>query len=256
MKTKFFILASIAAYVILAFGSSVRADSIYTFDSLPAGTLSGQDGWTQLNGTVTLVSSSSGGYYTEGSSSGVNNAFRRNDTNWSFTNTASTGTVTLLADIKGGSGNMTYGLAYSSNGTSLADTGPLLGFSNGSFNARASNGGTNYYAATSTLSGYTSGDWVQEKLVMTITSGGVITGTLYGRDITTGQTDWTTLISDISLGTDTNATQWNALYMRLDATGPMMDNLTVASVPEPSSAALLGLGFFSLLAYAWRKRKN
>lgn len=63
---------------------------------------------------------------------------------------------------------------------------------------------------------------------------------------------------DMSSALDTAATDgsnplnWNSQYLRFALAGDRADNLSVSAVPEPSSAALIGLGGLALIL---RRRK-
>jgi hypothetical protein len=67
---------------------------------------------------------------------------------------------------------------------------------------------------------------------------------------------WTTLLASRTAGqTEANS------YFSIGALGgqgtggQVFDNLSVSTIPEPTSITMLVLGLFGLLAYAWRKRK-
>jgi hypothetical protein len=258
MKTSFSSIALIVACVSFAFGSSVRADAVYTFDNLTAGSaIAGQDGWT--GNATAIVTAGVGSKYLYGSDSSTAQVTRMNDGNWSFTNTASSGTIVMMVDANSSSGaNAEFGLKSSSSGTYVK-----FGFDNWKepwFLAQSSvpgSGGEYDTAISSVFPNFLPGDWFQVKLEMTGTNSTTadITGTLYARNLTQNETTWTLVKTHINLGAF-DASTLDTLYVRLDMAGGSLDNLTVASVPEPSAAALFGMSFVSLLAYAWRKRQS
>jgi hypothetical protein len=77
------------------------------------------------------------------------------------------------------------------------------------------------------------------------------------------------IVADFTLGTYTanvggvtfsdvlnsNATSVSRCYLSTSSGGIAFDNLSITTVPEPSTLLLTATGLLGLLAYAWRKRK-
>lgn len=285
MKTNviFRMLAVVAACFL--FEASAHAGSIYTFDSLTAGSsLIGQDNWGAYQYDMTVVSDGSGGKYAQGVAGNSNQSYRINDDKWGFTAFENTDTsATLLCDVKlmGGSSYGAYlGLGHDASSNSKIDwnatadareLGPLFGVVTGNkYYLRGAGLGATF-TASSARAGDDTGDWVQLKLVMDFTANsGNGSGTLYTRNLTDGESTWYTAKSDYSLEllrlrstanggsngmSDMTPSQWDGLGLRFDKLG-IADNLTVGAVPEPGVCMMLITGSVTLLAYAWRKRKS
>jgi hypothetical protein len=271
MKTNLCV-STLVAVALLAFGSPVRANSIYNFDTLTAGSLSGRDGWLATAGGYNVTAD----HRVVGSGTTTNVARRFNDANWSLTNTlpsSGSGTLTLLMDVKSAtSGFSQFGLGYDTNGNGTielanAENGVLFGLGDSTGNSTcfyvqgpggvASNNATTISSVLG--SNYTAGDWLQLKLALNVSSANVVTGTLYARDLDKSITTWTAALQDYAFGTFSHSRDWNAMYLRFYGAVAIADNLTVgepSTAPEPSAIVLIGSGLLGLLAYAWRKRRR
>jgi hypothetical protein len=73
-----------------------------------------------------------------------------------------------------------------------------------------------------------------------------------------GGKNWATKSWTFAIG-DTDPLLGQTLSIKLSVIGGGgqgdVDNVTLSSVPEPSTLVLVGIGLLGLLAYAWRKRK-
>jgi hypothetical protein len=103
--------------------------------------------------------------------------------------------------------------------------------------------------------------WYEFKMAMDFSvEGGQ--GTLYYRNMTDGETAFTAAagLSNIALAIAQNGSGEyiaNAFGFRIDGSSATMcmDNFAVSQVPEPSAVILAATGLVGLLACAWRKRR-
>jgi hypothetical protein len=274
MKTNFYV-STLVVVALLAIGSSVRADYVYTFDALNVGALvgpntaPGQDNWLgsgPTSPTQYVVADGSNKY---ASSEADCFPARKNDSNWSF-GAITSGSLTLSCDARIGHTGQ-FGLGYTSStavnayvdwanigGASGLVTSPLVGLNGSSYFVRGAGMGAQYnYTKLATDD---TNDWVTVKLVMDYTTG---KGVLSAMNLTDGATTFTQIADNIDLqltrGNAPALSTLNCLYIRTTGAAgnpAVVDNLRIGTTPEPNTAVLLGTGLLGLLAYAWRKWKN
>ena len=148
------------------------------------------------------------------------------------------------------------------NAATTANSSPTFGFVNSSgvrFAVRQAHFGSSFYSTT----GVTLDHWYE--LVLAITPNAdptAVTGTLYARDVTAGETEYTALpgLTDINMGFDAinnpwlpSGSQYDKIYTS-QGKKTQIDNITIGTwnVPEPGSMALLLAG--GALLGAWRHR--
>lgn len=234
----------------------------YNFNSLTAGPLNTQDGWSTLNTRISPTVAIGPGGSPSNTSLMLTNATTAGDamTRKVFFTAGSVNnlsTITLTADFyAGGNGSVeVFGVGAPSYNTVPSAQFGIFG---GNFWLR---GEANGAIATPLTSGNaaiaaTLGQWYQIQSVWNLSANnGAGSATFAIKNLTAGETAFTSLYFDAaqtqttaSLGIATNPNTWTSGYVRMGGSAigvGYIDNLNV--VPEPSTAILLGLGLAGLL---------
>ena len=217
------------------------------FESLTAGSLGTQGGWTTQStyASPNVTSGPVGSVNTTkvlgGTNSGTSLAY--NSTLFSA-GTISNGTLTLTCDIyyAGASGEYEafgVGNTYAFYGSGPGQ-GPTFGIfasgSGGMWGIRPANAGTITMYATPIP-----GHWYTVQSIWTL-NGDLSTGTLSVEDLTAGATSFTQLATGVPLGITSSDIigAWNTAYVRVSpsTTGGYLDNLAFAVTPESTTATV------------------
>ena len=265
----------VASFALVASSAALSQAASYTFESLTAGTLAGQDAWVDFGGagsnhSVTTVAPAHVGGSTK-VATGFDQSVRVNDGNFSYNPHSATDTAALMEfDVRAGSGDtavMALGrdLAFSTH----SQLGPQFGIWGGlnTFMIRgAVEGGISQAALTGTDS---VNDWYRLRMVVDFTANsGNGAGSLYVRNLTDGETDFrlAPVLSNINLQilnmetASENPGSWNSMYLRSAEAGTLFDDLNPNAfvapplVPEPSTCVLVSLGLTVLLTSRRRAR--
>ncbi|MCP5536458.1 MAG: PEP-CTERM sorting domain-containing protein [Akkermansiaceae bacterium] len=259
LKTHLITLASMCAASAVTSAATVVASENFdalTASSFPGTSLAGQGGWVSDNGSLKLRND-----YTTGSFdgnvayNGGGAAIMHRYDGASYLTATDTSIIIEITGRAATNRLSRAGVAYDNAGTS----NPGIYFGSGS------SGGWSVYLGSGTTGG---------SALATSTNGLDAGGDVFDMRLTidlvaeTGHFEfkpdggsWTTPtgmgsidLSALDTGaTDgTNPLNWNSLYIRTSLAGDTIDNIVVSAVPEPSSAALLGLGGLALL---FRRRK-
>ena len=246
---------SMLAGLLLSFmllGLNAHAVVIYSFEGLSNGTLDGQDNWTSPSGAPFIVSDGTG-YDTSkvtgtAGSATSNFAIRANDGNFSFGSLVGVTTLTLGFDtryVAGGNAGTNNQSQFSLNSADSVTGSAAFGL-NG-------NGLVINSSGPVLPSGLNFDDWFSLQLVMDLTANsGDGSGSLFYKNLTDGDTGYTAVagLQDINLDLSPlqDPTQWTRMVLRTGFyEGNKIDNLYIASVPEPSCALLTALGLICLI---------
>lgn len=260
------------AAVIAVFGlaANVQAEVIYDFEEgLNAGALLGQDGWYKPSfgtGEAFQVGSGASGWsgkYATADSSDNSYAMRVNDTNWSYSLTDG-----LDFDVSADFSVTEQGTVYSKAGIGAyvnswpfcilmtVDRSDVNGPDMFEWRIRMPVPPASWLGpVTLDVS-----DTFPEGVPSIITLGWAITATGPGTyDAQPFYDDG----SRVNVGSALSFTSAqtgeistiDGLFMQVNRSGGIIDNITIDQIPEPSTMTLLACGLIGLLAYAWRKRK-
>lgn len=246
----------------IALASTLGAQSSYDFEALsgsdthPYQLLDGQDNWTEetynagnrcgVTATLSYNGTKSLRFQEVGPGFGCD-ASRINDARWSFPSFSGTETAANFeADMRVGYWGGSFGLAYDASGD-----GTIRGNQPGERGVRFlvgsnPNVGLRFYAADQTVTQVplassrpiNGGHWIRVRVVMDLTAnGGAGAGSLFVRNITTGEPDFTAVpgLQNLPLALNssavdaTNPTLWNAVWLHFEGATYGLDNFRVDS---------------------------
>jgi hypothetical protein len=238
----------VVCIVVLAAAAWARADLVYDFNDLQIGDITGQDGWSKAGGNSTAS-------VVEGTAEHATNFLK---------STTGETNITVRSISQSFAGNTAFEISvYSVAG---AGSGSLGGFQQSgispAFDTIGIAGFTTYLRTSSGDEKYgntlTADHWYQVKADIDLSVAGGV-ATVYYRDVTDNQVGFTPddSLHGVNLGLAAVDGKYTFTEMSVYLWGlkGTVDNLSISSVPEPSTLALLSCGLFGLLAYAWRKRR-
>ena len=260
-------LLTIGASLTLAASASAATSYVYGFETATASagsgtSIAGNDNWAVVSGSASVRNDIAGDPGFAGMSGNVGyNATsdtqisRANDGNFSYT---AANTMTLSFVIRARN-NSSYGSSFAlADGGAGGEVAFQFGLLNDSWFIRQADFGTTTTSGaglTSTSEGY-----LVEIEVDILANSGNGSGSLFVTNMEPGGGTRTAIAglqnTDLGIlamdGGSTDISTWDSLYVRHFGGGSTVDTLTITAVPEPSSAALLGLGGLALIL---RRRK-
>jgi hypothetical protein len=260
-----------AILLLLSAGSISAQTTVYNFENLNPGTISGQDNWigTHYYGTQAYVANGTGANTTKIATNDLmpdsaDSLRRVNNGTFSFLSFTGTETQAFIqfdfrkptADSSGEASAFRFGIDVDSSGFLEFDESRALRYQNGSFTFDNSNIGPG--VSRSSVGAGNFDDWYRFRLLMDFTANaGQGLGTTFYQNLTRGDTEFTQLTSgSLQLGTLEAGAQpqfWNTVQITAQR-GSGADNLTVGVVPEPSATFLILAGAAS--ASLFRRRNK
>jgi hypothetical protein len=256
MSSKMFFVFGAVVAAALLMPNAARADLVnpldpYTFDGvgLTNGSIYGQDGWAGSQNFPLIVSDWTGA---GNHSKVVGSTFGQS---WRFSDNVQVVTGTV---------SETYQFYSSDPANYWSFAGAQWGTKDGYHGQYGFDGNWALWSGNtevkSTIGGPEANKWYEVKLVVDVSSGSAI-GSMYYRNVTDGQTDFTAItdLANIAMAIP----KFDGVYKLSGITAyasrnsgngyTYYDNFN--TIPEPSTISLLATGLIGLLAYAWRKRK-
>lgn len=228
----------------------VLPKGVYTFEHLTNGSLTGQDGWSNVTADASVVDGTgmNASKVVQGTASTFNYLERPNDTNFCFVLFDGTETNAIFQlDVQYNAAGRA-GMAASSPG----GVGPQFWLHANTFaTIRDAGFGTQIDAPLALADQPAAGDWLQLRMVLDFTgAAGEGAGEVFLRNLTAGDTDFTSVATNADLqiasGLPTNPpSTWNGAFIYLHDVSQRLDNLIVGMAdlevskevqPEPGLA--------------------